>query len=66
MSEPYSTMIWVSRVEGLKSHLRLIASECAGSENRHVQRIGRQALAGIAEADRYLVDPCWPEGEPVA
>lgn len=66
MSEPYSTMIWVSRIKGLQSHLRIIASECAGSDSVHVQRIGRQALAGIAEADRYLADQCWPEGEPVA
>ncbi len=60
MSEPYSAMIWVSRIEGLKSHLRLIANECAASECNHVQRIGRQALVGIAEADRYLSDQCWP------
>ncbi len=63
MSEPYSTVVWVSRVEGLKSHLRLIASECAGSECDHIQRIGRQAMTGIAEADRYLADQCWPDDE---
>lgn len=56
MSEPYSTMVWVARIQGLKSHLRIIAEECAGSELTHVQRIGRQAKAGILEANRYLSD----------
>lgn len=57
--EAYPTIVWVSRIEGLKSHLRLIAQSCAGSDNAHVQRIGRQADCGIAEADRYLADPDW-------
>lgn len=59
MSDPYPTIVWVSRIRGLQSHLRLIAQSCAGSENVHVQRIGRQAECGIAEADRYLADPDW-------
>lgn len=60
MSEPYSTMIWVNRIQGLQSHLRIIAKDCADSDNRHVQRIGRQAQAGVEEADRYIADPHWP------
>lgn len=59
--EPYSTNIWVSRIQGLQSHLRIIAADCAHSDSQHVRRIGRQALAGIAEADRYLADRCWPD-----
>lgn len=66
MSEPYPTMLWVSRVAGLQSHLRIIATECAGSEDSHVQRIERQALAGIAEAELYLADLCWPADEEAA
>lgn len=65
MSEPYSTVIWVSRIEGLKSCLRVIARDCEGSDSSHVQRIGRQALAGIAEADRYIADQCWPTTDEV-
>lgn len=61
MNEPYSTNIWVSRVQGLQSHLRIIAAECVGSDNAHVQRLGRQAMAGIAEGDRYLADREWSE-----
>ena len=59
MSAPYSTMVWVSRIEGLKSHLRLIVADCEGSESNHVQRLCRQAQAGIAEADRYIADQDW-------
>jgi len=33
MGEPYSTMIWVNRIEGLKSQLRIIATDCAGSDH---------------------------------
>lgn len=57
--EPYSTAIWLSRIQGLQSHLRIIARECADSDDKHVQRIGRQALAGIVEADRYIADKDW-------
>lgn len=56
---PFPTSIWVNRVEGLKSHLRIIANDARDSEDRHVRRLGRQAEAGIAEADRYLADPDW-------
>jgi len=56
MTEPYSTTICISRIQGLQSHLRIIAAECVGSDILHVQRIGRQAMAGIAEAQRYVDD----------
>lgn len=59
MSDQYPTVVWVGRIRGLQSHLRVIAQSCADSENPHVQRIGRQAISGIAEADRYLADPDW-------
>lgn len=59
MEQPYPTIVWLSRIAGLQSHLRLIAQSCADSDNPHVQRIGRQAACGIAEADRYLADPDW-------
>jgi hypothetical protein len=64
--EPYSTMIWVSRIQGLKSHLRIIARDCEGSDDRHVLRLGRQAQAGVEEADRYLADQRWPAEDEVA
>lgn len=60
MSEPYSTMIWVNRIQGLKSHLRIIARECADSDSRHIRAIGRQAQAGLDEADGYIADQHWP------
>lgn len=53
-AEPYPTIVWLARVQGLQSHLRIIARDCADSEDSHVQRLGRQALAGVAEADRYV------------
>lgn len=56
MSNPYCTMIWLARLQGLQSHLRIIARECEGSDNPHIQRIGRQAAAGVAEAQRYVDD----------
>lgn len=59
MSDPYPTVVWIGRIRGLQSHLRLIAQSCAHSDNPHVQRISRQAASGIAEADRYLADPDW-------
>ena len=59
VSAAYPTVVWISRIRGLQSHLRLIAQSCADSDNPHVQRIGRQAVCGIAEADRYLADPDW-------
>ena len=49
-------MIWLARLQGLQSHLRIIARECEGSDNPHIQRIGRQAAAGVAEAQRYVDD----------
>jgi len=59
MGEPYSTMIWIGRVQALQSQLRIIENDCEGSENPHVQRIGKQAKAGIAEADKFVDDPEW-------
>lgn len=56
MVEPYSTNIWISRIQGLQSHLRIIVRDCEGSDDPHVQRLGRQALAGVAEAQRYVDD----------
>lgn len=66
MNAPYSTAIWVSRIQGLESQFRIIAAECEGSENRHVLRIGRQAKAGIEEARRYIADQQWPDADEVS
>lgn len=49
-------MIWVSRIEGLKSHLRIIQRDGANSGHPGMERMARQASAGIVEADRYLSD----------
>lgn len=63
MTEPYSTAIWIARIQGLQGHLRIIARDCADSEDPHVQRLGRQALAGVAEAERYILDKEWSDDE---
>jgi len=62
-AEPYPTIVWLARVQGLQSHLRIIARDCEGSDNPHVQRLGRQALAGVAEAERYVLDKEWSDGD---
>jgi len=62
MTQSYPTSVWVNRIQGLQSHLRIIARDCADSENPHVNRIGRQALAGVAEAERYIADREWGDG----
>lgn len=49
-------ILWVARIEGLKSHLRIIQRDGATSGHAGMERMARQAAAGIVEADRYLAD----------
>jgi hypothetical protein len=58
-SGPFSTIIWLGRIENLKTHLRIIQQDGETSEHPGMQRMARQAAAGIAEADRYLAEPDW-------
>ena len=57
--EPYSTNIWVSRIQGLQAHLRIIRDDLQDSEFTAGHRAHKQAIAGLDEADRYLADRDW-------
>jgi hypothetical protein len=54
--EGHELTLWVARIEGLKSHLRIIQRDGDTSDHPGMERMARQATAGIAEADRYLSD----------
>jgi len=48
--------LWVARIKGLKSHLRIIQRDGSTSGHPGMERMARQAAAGIIEADRYISD----------
>ncbi len=50
--ETYGVMVWVSRIEGLKSQLRVIESLLPEND----KYLRNQVRAAIKEADRYLAD----------
>lgn len=52
----YGVGLWVCRIQGLESHLRIIARDLPGEDTR----LHRQVAAAQAEARRYVADfaPC--------
>lgn len=49
--------LWVSRVENLRIHLKLIRDHYAGDDSAHAEWAVRQAQAGMDAADEYLANP---------
>ena len=52
--QSYGVGVWVSRVAGLRSHLRIIADNLP----EDAKWLRRQVASALCEAERYMVDQC--------
>ena len=59
--EEWPRYLWVSRVENLRIHLKLIRDHFAGDDSAQAECAVRQAQAGMDAADEYLANPARKE-----
>lgn len=52
--ESYGTQVWISRIQNLQCHLRIIGQHLP--ETKMGEWLGKQVAAAMREADAYIAD----------